>query len=176
MSHLKNTGFADRISAQQEAKKAMLAKFKAKPTVQDPDFDKREELRAAELEAVRAARAAGGEGRFIASRLSDGGTDGAIYDTREDAVRHQLHETQCAYLAVPPWDMPDSEASQWLELAERIYAAGMRLSDPGATPMLTSASTAPLNRAARRRAGREAARHRHPSARKVNLHDLDRFR
>nr|WP_295110273.1 DUF6481 family protein [uncultured Caulobacter sp.] len=57
MSHLKNTGFADRISAQQEAKKAMLAKFKAKPTVQDPDFDKREEQRAAELEAVRAARA-----------------------------------------------------------------------------------------------------------------------
>ena len=57
MSHLKNTGFADRISSQQEAKKAMLAKFKAKPTVQDPDFDKREEQRAAELEAVRAARA-----------------------------------------------------------------------------------------------------------------------
>jgi len=57
MSHLKNTGFADRISAQQEAKKAMLAKFKAKPAVQDPDFDKREEQRAAELEAVRAARA-----------------------------------------------------------------------------------------------------------------------
>jgi hypothetical protein len=57
MSHLKNTGFADRISSQQEAKKAMLAKFKAKPTVQDPDFDKRDEQRAAELEAVRAARA-----------------------------------------------------------------------------------------------------------------------
>ena len=30
MSHLKNTGFADRISAQQEAKKAMLAKFKSR--------------------------------------------------------------------------------------------------------------------------------------------------
>jgi hypothetical protein len=57
MSHLKNTGFADRISSQQEAKKAMLAKFKAKPTVQDPDFDKRDEQRAAELEAVRTARA-----------------------------------------------------------------------------------------------------------------------
>jgi hypothetical protein len=57
MSHLKNTGFADRLTAQQEAKKAMLAKFKAKPAVQDPDFDKREEQRAAELEAVRAARA-----------------------------------------------------------------------------------------------------------------------
>ena len=57
MSYLKNTGFADRITAQQDAKKAMLAKFKPKATVQDPDFDKREEQRAAELEAVRAARA-----------------------------------------------------------------------------------------------------------------------
>jgi len=54
MSHLKNTGFSDRISAAAEAKKAMLAKMKPKPTVTDPDFDKREELRAAELEAVRA--------------------------------------------------------------------------------------------------------------------------
>ncbi len=57
MSYLKNTGFADRITAQQEAKKAMLAKFKPKATVQDPDFDKRDEQRAAELEAVRVARA-----------------------------------------------------------------------------------------------------------------------
>ncbi len=57
MSYLKNTGFADRISAQQDAKKAMLAKFKPKAAVQDPDFDKRDEQRAAELEAVRAARA-----------------------------------------------------------------------------------------------------------------------
>ncbi|PVM84723.1 hypothetical protein DDF62_21690 [Caulobacter radicis] len=57
MSYLKNTGFADRITAQQEAKKAMLAKFKPKATVQDPDFDKRDEQRAAELEAVRTARA-----------------------------------------------------------------------------------------------------------------------
>jgi hypothetical protein len=57
MSHLKNTGFSDRISAAAEAKKAMLAKMKPKPTVTDPDFDKRDELRAAELEAVRAARA-----------------------------------------------------------------------------------------------------------------------
>lgn len=61
MSHLKNTGFSDRISAAAEAKKAMLAKMKPKPTVTDPDFDKREELRAAELEAVRAARAAARE-------------------------------------------------------------------------------------------------------------------
>ncbi len=51
------TGFTDRLSTAAEAKKALLAKMKTKPTVTDPDFDKRHELRAAELEAVRKARA-----------------------------------------------------------------------------------------------------------------------
>jgi len=58
MSQLKNTGFADRIGAAAEAKKALLAKLKPKPTVTDPDFEQREAVKAAELEAVRAARAA----------------------------------------------------------------------------------------------------------------------
>lgn len=93
-------------------------------------------------EAVRVARAAGGEGRWIAARLSDGGTDGAVYDDRAAAVRHQLHETQCAYLKVPPAPMPDHEASGWLDLNERAYDAGMRLEDPaGPQPMLTGHST-----------------------------------
>ena len=51
MSHLKNTGFADRITAAAEAKKAMLAKLKPKPTVTDPNFDQREAVRQAELDA-----------------------------------------------------------------------------------------------------------------------------
>ena len=45
-------GFDDRLKASAEAKKALLAKFQPKPAVQDPDFDKREEQRAAELEAA----------------------------------------------------------------------------------------------------------------------------
>jgi hypothetical protein len=49
--------YSDRLSAAAEAKKALVAKLKPKPTVTDPDFDKRGELRAAELEAVRKARA-----------------------------------------------------------------------------------------------------------------------
>ena len=53
MRDLKQTGFSDRISTQQEAKKALLAKFKPKPTVTDPEFDKLAEKRAAEKEAVR---------------------------------------------------------------------------------------------------------------------------
>jgi len=58
MSQLKNTGFADRITAAAEAKKAMLAKMKVKPTVQDPNFEQRHAEREAELERVRAERAA----------------------------------------------------------------------------------------------------------------------
>ena len=53
MRDLKQTGFSDRISTQQEAKKALLAKFKPKPTVIDPEFDRLAEKRAAEKEALR---------------------------------------------------------------------------------------------------------------------------
>ena len=53
MRDLKQTGFTDRLSAQAEAKKALLAKLKPKPTVTDPEFDKLAEKRAAEKEEQR---------------------------------------------------------------------------------------------------------------------------
>lgn len=53
MRDLKQTGFADRITTQQEAKKALLAKFKPKPAAPDPEFDKLAEKRAAEKEEAR---------------------------------------------------------------------------------------------------------------------------
>ena len=46
-------GFTDRLTAQQEAKKALLAKFKPKPAAPDPEFDKLAEKRAAEKEEAR---------------------------------------------------------------------------------------------------------------------------
>lgn len=67
-------GFADRLTAQQEAKKAMLAKFKPKPTVQAETLETREEIRQRELEAVRAERAAKKEAARLAAeakRLSE---------------------------------------------------------------------------------------------------------
>ena len=67
MSHLKNTGFADRISAAAEAKKALLAKMKPKPTVTDPNFDQRDALRQAELDTVRQARAEAKEAQRLAT-------------------------------------------------------------------------------------------------------------
>lgn len=51
------TGFTDRLAAQREARQAMLAKFKPKPTVTAPVLESREEIRARELAAVRQARA-----------------------------------------------------------------------------------------------------------------------
>lgn len=53
MRDLKQTGFTDRLTAQQEAKKALLAKFKPKAAAPDPEFDKLAAKRAAEKEALR---------------------------------------------------------------------------------------------------------------------------
>lgn len=53
MRDLKQTGFTDRLNAQQEAKKALLAKFKPKPAAPDPEFDKLAAKREAEKEALR---------------------------------------------------------------------------------------------------------------------------
>jgi hypothetical protein len=52
------TSFADRQAASVEAKKALVAKFKAKPTVVDPNFEERRLQRELELEELRAKRAA----------------------------------------------------------------------------------------------------------------------
>jgi hypothetical protein len=115
---------------------------------------------------VRAARAIGGEGRWIAARLSDGATDGTVYDSKADAVKHQLTETQCAYLVVPPAPMPEAEASAYLELHQKMYDAGYRLQDPDVTPIMTRDMMPALNRAGRRQAERDRKRamRRHPSA------------
>ncbi len=57
MNPLQNTGFADRLKTASEAKKALLAKFQPKPTVVDPNFADRAQLRQAELDHVREERA-----------------------------------------------------------------------------------------------------------------------
>jgi hypothetical protein len=65
------TGFADRITAQQEAKKALLAKLKTKPHVPDPDFVSREQRKEEEREAVRRARAEAKEAARLAALESE---------------------------------------------------------------------------------------------------------
>ena len=58
MRDLKQTGFTDRLTAQQEAKKALLARFKPKAAAPDPEFEKLAAKRlAAEAEAQEAVEA-----------------------------------------------------------------------------------------------------------------------
>src|SRR5215469_18455397 len=52
-----NPGHAERQAAASEARKALLAKMKPKPTVTSPDFESRQARRAKELVEVREARA-----------------------------------------------------------------------------------------------------------------------
>ncbi len=73
---------------------------------------------------------AGGFGRWVAIRLSDGGSDGVLYDTRRDAIRHQLHETLCAYIVVPLIGMQYREAQAVLHVHRKTYDQGHRMADP----------------------------------------------
>ena len=73
---------------------------------------------------------AGGAGRFVAIRLADGGSDNVLYDTRQDAINHQLHETQCAYICIPPCGMTTKDAAEYLTLNRNLYDAGWHMCDP----------------------------------------------
>jgi hypothetical protein len=65
-------------------------------------------------------------GKFVAIRLSDGGSDGVLYETRYDAVRHQLHASQCVYARVTVGGA--SPKAMWVLMVymRQIYDAGGR--------------------------------------------------
>jgi hypothetical protein len=69
-------------------------------------------------------------GKWVAFRLSDGSSDGILYDTKQDAVRMQFHEMQCAYVRIIRDQMSVCEAQIMLEVSRRAYDAGFRLTDP----------------------------------------------
>lgn len=70
-------------------------------------------------------------GWWVAIRLSDGGSDGTLYASREAAIRYQLHETLCAYVCIPYDSMTPREADIFLKFHRHCYDAGYRLQDPG---------------------------------------------
>lgn len=72
---------------------------------------------------------------WVAIRLSDGGSDGALYDSKREAVRHQSDEFTCAYFSyrgAPNGFASPKEAAIWLEYHRQAYDAGFRLPDPDA--------------------------------------------
>lgn len=73
---------------------------------------------------------AGGAGKWAAIRLADGGSDHAVYDSRSDAVRHQLSPEYCTYILIPPGGMQYREADAVLSFWRQVYDAGFRAVDP----------------------------------------------
>jgi hypothetical protein len=70
--------------------------------------------------------------KWVAIRLHDGGYDGTLYDSKQDAVKHQLDEFFCAYVCfrnllagAKPRDM-----ELFLKFNRDAYDAGFRLPDP----------------------------------------------
>lgn len=64
----------------------------------------------------------GNRGRWIALRLSDGGSDGTTYPNIETAIAFQFHYSQCAYLPIPSGGMSPREADVLLGAYNTTYA------------------------------------------------------
>lgn len=69
-------------------------------------------------------------GKWVAVALSNGKGDGNLYDTKSDAIRHQLHENLCAYVCITYDGMSVDSALSYMRTHRKMYAAGMRLCDP----------------------------------------------
>jgi len=70
--------------------------------------------------------------KVVAIRLSDGGSDGVLYDSKRDAVRHQLDEFLCAYVHLRNLvgGASPREMEIFLKWNRDAYDAGFRLPDP----------------------------------------------
>jgi hypothetical protein len=80
-------------------------------------------------DAVNLALLADKEGnvrRWIAIRLSDGGSDGIVYDNVADAANHQLHYQMCMYIQIQYGGMSPKEADVMLRYHRQVYDAGNR--------------------------------------------------
>lgn len=65
-------------------------------------------------------------GKYVAVRLEDGrSVDGALYDTRADAVRHTPHDPWCFYVKVNPGGIQPREAWVVLGYARQAKKAGV---------------------------------------------------
>lgn len=70
--------------------------------------------------------------KWIAFNLGDGRSDGVLYDSKKDAVKHQFHEQLCAYFAFKncPNGTNARDMAIFIQFTRDAYKAGFRLSDP----------------------------------------------
>jgi len=76
--------------------------------------------------------------KWIAVRLSDGGYDGTLYDSRDDAISHQLDERFCAYVCMGTMisGAKPLDCAIYLEFHRQAYDNNMRLHEPEAPQLI----------------------------------------
>lgn len=67
-----------------------------------------------------------GFGRVMAFALADGASDGVVYDTFADAMRHQRHEQLCHYEVLRPTSYSADECALTLIYARAFHDRGGR--------------------------------------------------
>jgi hypothetical protein len=79
----------------------------------------------------RSADIYGAVGKWFAAALADGTTDGQIYDSKKEAIRHQHHNEQYyTFIQITQAYMTVCSAQVMLDVARRLYDAGLRMTDP----------------------------------------------
>lgn len=69
------------------------------------------------------------QGKWVAVSLADGSCDMRLYGSKAEAVRFQLHETQCAYVCLT--GIPTlGETRYFLDTCEALYDQGLKMADP----------------------------------------------
>jgi hypothetical protein len=68
--------------------------------------------------------------KWIAVTLSEGKGGETLYDTKRDAIRHQLDEFWCAYICLTGAPMNVCEAEVIITTHRKAYDAGFRFADP----------------------------------------------
>lgn len=80
--------------------------------------------------------------KWLAIRLYDGSYDGALYDTRLEAIEHQLDESLCAYVCMGTMlnGAKPLDCAIFLEFHRQAYDSGMRLHEPEAPQLIVPTS------------------------------------
>jgi hypothetical protein len=94
--------------------------------------------------------------KWMAFRLSDGGSDNVLYDTREDAIRHQLDERYCCYFTFMDClgGATPLDCQIFLNMHRTAYDGGMRLHEPEAPQLINSVHGYDVQRDVIRRSSR----------------------
>lgn len=78
-----------------------------------------------------AAGAHNAVGKWIAIALADGDSDGVLYDSKTDAIRHQHHnEMYYMFVCVGPASLSVCEMASFLHTNRMMHDAGIPLTDP----------------------------------------------